>query len=315
MTPRLTVNELKTDKTLILILRLGTFLCFAGWTWGHLYWEGPYGILLWDESTYELAESFGVSWDSFVGTGADDGLIQKWIGRIGWLYLVCCILTLTVRERSWFQMAGLVGGSGLLTFLSYAKYVSSQRQLAMFIEHGGQMLMPVILVLAIACGVHHRATVITAVVAFIMTFAGHGSFALDFWPTPATFYAMTSVILGTEYEISKALIRVAGVLDFVVCIGLFIPILRRPCVLYAAVWGLLTAIARPAAGMSWDLYYWGADQFIHEAVLRAPHYLIPLYLFVLWRKPRPADTLTPLPHGTDATAATPVTTDTDKEIP
>lgn len=143
------MNKTKIDRVLISVIRLGAFLCFAGWTWVHCYWEGSYGILLWQESTYQLASSVGVSWDEFVGSGSNDGFVQKWLARIGWLYLVCTILTLTVRKRSWIQMAALLGGSGLLVVLSYAKYVAAQRQLPMFVEHGGQMLMPVLLVFAL----------------------------------------------------------------------------------------------------------------------------------------------------------------------
>lgn len=212
--------------------------------------------------------------------------MQKWLARIGWLYLVCTILTLTVGKRSWVQMVALLGGSGLLVVLSYAKYVAAQSQLPMFVEHGGQMLMPVLLVMALAFGVRHRVTIFTAMVALVMTFAGHGCYALNIWPTPGTFYGITCVSLHVEYETAKTLIRIAGVLDFLICIGIFISPLRRSCALYAAVWGFLTAIARPVAGMSWSLYFWGADQFVHEAVLRAPHFLIPLYLFLIWTKPQ-----------------------------
>jgi hypothetical protein len=281
----LEANPSRRDRLLLYLLRLGTFFCFAGWTWVHFYWEAPYGVLLWQDSTYEIAHRFGISWDEFVGTGADDGLVQLWLARIGWLYLVCTVLTVTVGKRSWIQMTALMGGSGLLVLLSYAKYIQAQRQLPMFVEHGGQMLMPVLLVMALALGVRHRVTVITAVVAFIMTFAGHGSYALGFWPTPANFYGITSVVLGVEYETAHAILRAAGILDFIVCLGIVIPYLRAPCALYAAVWGFLTAIARPVAGMSLSLNYWGGDQYIHEAVLRAPHCFIPLYLFVHWCGP------------------------------
>lgn len=280
------VHETKNDLVPVTVIRLGTFLCFAGWTWVHFYWEGPYGVLLWQDSTYELAGRLGISWDEFVGSGADDGFVQKWLARVGWLYFVCTILTLTVGKRSQLQMVALLGGSGLLVVLSYAKYVQTQSQLPMFFEHGGQMLMPVLLILALALGGHHRVTIVTAMVAIIMTFAGHGCFALNIWPTPATFYGMTCVSLHVEYQTAQTLIRIAGMLDFLICIGIFISPLRRPCVLYAAVWGFLTAIARPVAGMSWSLHYWGADQFVQEAVLRAPHFLIPLYLFLIWRKPQ-----------------------------
>lgn len=279
----------QTDRLLLLILRLGTFLCFAGWTWSHFYWQGPYGVLFWQDVTFAWVERMGVTWEEFVGTGANDGVVQKWIRSIAWLYLVACILSLTVRRKSWWQMAGLVGGSGLLAVLAYAKFVSAQRQLPMLVEHGGQVLIPVLLVSALAFGVRHRVTVVLAMVAFIMTFAGHGAYALG-WPcpTPASFSGMTRVILGVSPETAGTFLLAAGVLDFVVCIGIFVPAIRRPCALYAAVWGLLTALARPVAGMSMDLNYWGADQFLHEAVLRAPHFMIPLYLFLLWRKPAPS---------------------------
>jgi len=296
---RTNVTPPKIDRRLTLVLRIGAFLCLAGWTWTHLYWEGPYGALLWHETTYSIADWFGVSWDEFVGTGANDGLVQRWIGRIGWLYLACTILTLTSNRRSRYQWLGLVAASGLLAFMSYAKYVKADQQLPMLIEHGGQVLIPTLLAMALALGPRHKVTVVTAVIAFVMTFAGHGSFALNLWPTPATFYAMTTVILGVEYETAQWLLRAAGVLDFLVCLGIFIPWVRRPCVLYAAVWGLLTALARPVSGMATDLNYWGADLYLHEAVLRAPHVLIPLYLFLLW-KPDPSDSLSTPVRKSDA---------------
>ena len=97
---------------------------------------------------------------------------------------------------------------------------------------------------------------------------------------------MITVILDVDHETTKMILRVAGVLDVLVCIGICIPAVRRPAALYAFFWGLLTSLARPMAGMDSSLHYWGADQFIHEAVLRAPHFLIPLYLFLVWRRPK-----------------------------
>lgn len=273
-----------SDGSLLLVLRGAALLCFTGWTWGHLYWEGPYGVLLWQDSTYELAGRLGISWGEFVGTGADDGWLQRWVSRIGWLYLGFTVLTVSVRKSSYVQMAGLLAGSGMLAVLSYSKYVAAQNQLPMLMEHGGQVLAPALLVAALALGVRHRVTVAIAIAAVITTFAGHGAYAIGWWPTPGNFYAMISLTLGVEYETATNLLRCAGVLDFAVCLLLFVPRLRRSAAAYAAIWGFLTAVARPVAGMSWELNYWGADQFLHEVVLRAPHYLIPLYLVAFWHR-------------------------------
>lgn len=279
-------DNLPADKPLIALLRLGTFLCFAGWTWVHFYWEGPYGVLLWHDTTYELASRWGISWEEFVGSGANDGWVQAWIARVAWLFVGCMVLSLTARQRSWWQLALLgIGGTLLMTVVSYAKYLSANSQLPMFVEHGGQILMPLLLVLGLSLGARHWVTRGMALLAVITTFAGHGSYALGLWPTPANFYGMISVVLHVDYEWARFILRTAGLLDFVVCVGLFIPWVRRGCALYAALWGLLTAIARPVAGMSPSLYYWGADQFVHEAVLRAPHFVIPLYLFWVWSRP------------------------------
>ncbi len=275
----------KIDGILLIILRLGAFCCFAGWTWVHFYWEGPYGILLWHDATFRLAERFGISWEEFVGSGANDGFVQKWIAGIAWLYLACTCAALAIRKSLRITRVILIGGSGLLTILAFAKYLAVQNQLPMFIEHGGQILSPVVLVMAVALGVRHRVTVRTAIVACAMTFAGHGAYALGlYWPVPANFIGMTTVILHLDNEAARSFLQLAGILDFLVCIGLFIPDLRRASALYAAVWGLLTALARPVAGMSLSLNFWGADQYLQEVILRAPHFMMPLYLFLLWRK-------------------------------
>ena len=287
------VRHLKTDSPLVLLLRLGTFLCLIGWTWVHFYWESPYGILLWQESTFTLAGRLGISWDEFVGSGANDGVVQKWMTQAGWLFLACAVLAITARRKAQIQMGGLIAGSLLLILLAYARFLKSQRELPMFVEHGGQILIPVLLVMALSLGVRHRVTVMTAMVALIATFAGHGCYAVGFdpWPVPDNFLNMTSDILRVENETARIILLVAGILDFVVCIGIWVPALRCACALYAGVWGLLTALARPVAGMSSDLNYWGADLFLHEVVLRAPHFLIPLYLFLVWRRPGQIETV------------------------
>jgi len=290
---RYDVNQAKIDTLLLMLLRGGAFLCFAGWMWQHYYWEGPCGVLFWQDGSLDLVEELGGDWESFVGTGANDGWVQRVTAWIAWPCLVCAILTLTVRRSARVQMAGLLAGGGLLAVVAYAKYVSSQRELPMLVEHGGQVLSPVLLVLALAFGVRHRATVVTATLAFVMVFAGHGAYALGLWPTPPNFYGMTTVILGSDHGMTKTLLCVVGALDIAVCVGVLIPGVRRVSAVYAAGWGLATAIARPVAGMSISLSYYGADQYLHEAVLRAPHFLIPMFLFFLWQQPNEHESLAP----------------------
>ena len=279
----------KGDWLLFALLRAGAFLCLAGWTWVHYYWEGPLSVLVWHDWTYDLAKTMGVGWDDFVGTGANDGVIQKWMSRIFWLFLVCstaCFTAGVFQRYRWVDRAScsmLVLGSVLIVLVSFAKYVRSEYQLPMFIEHSGQILIPLVLLCALLIGVRHRGTRAIAVIGVVMTFAGHGCYAAGIWPTPPHFYGMTTLVFGWEHETTVRFLYCMGIMDFMVCIGLLTP-LKRFCALYAVAWGLATAVARPYAGMSWDLNYWGADQYLHEAVLRAPHFLLPLYLFFVWRR-------------------------------
>lgn len=274
----------RSDALLVLLLRLSAGLCMLGWAWVQLYWEGPYGVLLWNETSFALAERWGIGWEDFVGSGGNDGLVQNWLKWIGWVYLICAGVTISVRRSLKVQLVVQGVAAGLLTGMAYAQFVAAQRQLPMFLEHGAQLLSPVLLGLALVLGPRHRVTVAVAIVALITTFAGHGCYAIGWLPTPGNFHAMFSVILGVEYETANLLLRVAGGVDFVVCIGILIPRCRQVSALYAAAWGLATALARPVAGMAWDLNYWGADQYLQEAVLRAPHFLLPLFLVLLWRE-------------------------------
>ena len=109
-----------------------------------------------------------------------------------------------------------------------------------------------------------QVTVNTAIIAVVTTFAGHGLYAAGVWPTPSTFIGMTrSTLVGTTPP--QNFLRVAGFLDFIVCCGMFSQTYSGSmlCMLFS---GALQRMARPVAGMSWDLNYWGADQFLPELV-------------------------------------------------
>ena len=137
-------------------LRLGTFLCFAGWAWAHLYWEPSYSSLLWSDATFEWFQNRGYSWEDFAGTGANDGLVQQAIRWIGWLFVAGAVLSLTARRKSWIQLGLLSCSSLVMLGVAIAKYVKAEFELPMLIEHGGQILCPLLLVLALSIGAPFR---------------------------------------------------------------------------------------------------------------------------------------------------------------
>lgn len=280
---------------LIWTLRIGACACFAGWAWQHLRWSVPYDAVLWNPDYMDwLAQWFGVSWESYVADVMTDRRILIGERIVGLLYLALAIVSLTAKRNSRVQFVCLGIGGVLLAVASWCKYLNAGRAMAMFVEHGGQILAPAVLILALQRGVRDRWTIGVAVVAFCATFAGHGIYAAGLAPTPGHFYGMVSAILGFGETAADHFLKTVGVLDFVICVGLAVPVMRRACLAYAALWGLLTALARPVAGLSFAAPWWGADQFVHEAVLRAPHVSLPLFLFLVTFDSRAASPSTTL---------------------
>ncbi len=270
------------------LLRVGAAACFLGWAWQALYWAGPYRAVLWDPRVFNLLQSLGWDWDSIVGGGDGSSLILLVSHGIGWIFLAGGVVAVILRRGSLWQLMVISLGGLCLALTAWCKFILSRGQHAMLTEHGGQVLMPLVLVLALYLGSHHRLTRWVALVAVATTFLGHGAYAIGWAPTPGHFIGMIRVILPVSGETALTILRAAGWIDILVCVGIFIPMTRGPALVYAAIWGFLTAVARPVAGMGAGLIYWGADQYVHEALLRMPHAIIPLFLFLIYRA-RPVD--------------------------
>jgi hypothetical protein len=267
---------------LIWTLRIGACACFAGWAWQHLRWSVPYDAVLWSpDYAGWLARAFNVPWETYVAEAITDRRILLGGRIVGVLYLALAVMAATAKRSSLMQLTCLGIGSGLLALAAFCNYVNAGHAMATLVEYAGQILAPAVLILALRRGVRDRWTIGFAVFAFCATFIGHGIYAVGLAPTPGHFYGMVNAILGLGENPTDVFLKIAGVLDFVVCLGLLVPLMRRCCLAYAALWGLLTALARPVAGMPLAASGWGMDQFLHEAVLRAPHTTLPLFLLLV----------------------------------
>lgn len=267
------------------VLRIGVGACFAGWAWQHLRWSIPYDAILWHPDYFIwLASTLDVSWETYVARVVTDHRIFLGVRTIGLVYLALALMAVTAKRNSLIQLTCLAVGSVLLAAGALSQYVEAGHAKASLVEQGGQVLAPIVLVLALQLGVRDRVTIVLALVAFWTTFAGHGVYATGLAPTPGHFYGLVNAILGSGEETTDVLLKTAGILDFAVCLGVLVPVFRSGCLAYAAFWGLVTALARPFAGMSTLAAWWGADQFLHEALLRAPHACMPLFLLLVLRR-------------------------------
>lgn len=102
-------------------------------------------------------------------------------------------------------------------------------------------------------------------IALFGEFLGHGIFAYRAVPH---FQELMALSLGISTETAAEILPIIGIIDFGVAIlALVYPM--RVVLIYAALWGLLTGLARPVSGKEiWDF------------VERWPNWAIPLSLFL-----------------------------------
>lgn len=118
-----------------------------------------------------------------------------------------------------------------------------------------------------------------------LTFIGHGLFALG-WPyaVPSHFIDMFVSFFGTSEVTARELLLTVGVLDMFVGVALIVGFRSRLVLSWAIIWGAATALARTAVMVmpnSFELNtYW-----IFETLVRLPHFLLPVAVFVCWGSP------------------------------
>ena len=119
-------------------------------------------------------------------------------------------------------------------------------------------------------------------VATAITFTCHGLYAVGYYPQPGHFTEMVINILGVGEDTALLLLKIMGILDFLLSVMIFLPLKwARPALIYAIFWGFATSLAR--VWSSWDLEFLGDSlmQSWHASVMRFPHFLIPLALLIL----------------------------------
>ncbi len=277
------------------LLQAGTVAVLWGRAWQHLFHDAPFRALLWNERLMApLVEAWGVEWSGWVSSLYVDRGIQMAIRLSGLCYLVGGVVAL-FAGRSWCRRcrAWLAWCGAGLALLAWMYWLEHWRHAAQFLEYALQVAFPLLLWHAMGGAVPRWTSRMAACLrlAVSLTFAAHGLYALGVYPVPGSFVKMTTNILPLSEEGARTFLFVAGVLDQVVALGIWLPFgkWRQLCLAYAGAWGLLTAMARPLAWVySYDLAH-TLSLYLPMMVYRLPHVLGPLLLLVWERQAvRPA---------------------------
>ena len=269
------------------LLQLSTFTVLLGRAWQHLYWDAPFRALLWDEQLLSgLVQSFtSMNWETYITSMEIDERISTLIKGFGYFYLISAILTFFIHKIPKFFRPFLWISS--LALITLALLYCKERffSIGQFFEYTLQFGSPFFLWWWLrqeqSPNSLPKLTFILKV-AIALTFTCHGLYAIGYYPIPVQFMEMTMNILGVDEEMTKSFLLTAGILDFAVAIGIFLPWKwARFFLLYAIFWGFGTSIARVWAYFNWEWLDYVLLQWLHETVMRMPHFLIPLAVLIL----------------------------------
>lgn len=270
------------------LLKWATFSVFAGRAWQHFFWDAPYRELLWDDRLMKpLIETVTPwTWEEYVtNLGVDKG-IQYAMTGLGVFYAICAVLALAVEKWPTISRPILSLGAFSLAVLGLMYMKEYFLHVGQFFEYTLQFLTPVfLLMVAKQQGISPR-TAFWMKIAIALTFTCHGLYAVGYYPRPGQFVHMTMQVLDISQENALTFLNLAGAMDFMLAIGIFLP--RKWALVflaYAVVWGFATSLARTWANFYWDFWLESLHQWLFETVYRLPHGLVPLGLFSwIWNR-------------------------------
>lgn len=284
--------ESKQYKNLFRIVQIAAIGLFFGRAYQHLFWDAPFRAFFWDEKwmSFWVEQFSNLTWQEYSTSLAVDDSIQNLKFGFGILYLVAGIFAIFAKQIPRVLHFAWLFGSISLVFLAGLYCKEKFYSAGQFFEYSLQFCTPLILYYLIRKQEEEEEPIFfnTSFILFLkiiiaLTFTCHGLYALNFYPVPGHFMDMTINILGVSDGNAKLFLKLAGILDFVAALLIFLP--RKWAMLglaYAIFWGFMTTIARIWGHFYWDFPWESLHQWAHESLYRIPHFLIPLFLLLYY---------------------------------
>lgn len=284
----------KNFDQVFILMQIAVVTVFVGRAWQHLYWDAPYRVLLWDEMWMKpLVEGIiGWKWEDYVTSLAVDRGIQRFIQVIGVFYIICALAGIFIRQ--WKRVAIVIlwiGGFSLL-FLAILYSKDKFFHLGQFLEYALQWSAPIFLLFMYQQQQVSRPLLFAMKTAIAATFICHGLYAVGYYPRPGDFMQMTMAIMKVDETGAAQFLKIAGILDFIGGILLFVPgKIGKLALLYCVAWGFITSIARILAAQVFGTSFENMLlQTVHESLYRFPHFLIPLVVWLALNRQNLRDT-------------------------
>ncbi len=265
------------------LIRIAVFLIFIGRAWQHLFWDAPYRTFFWDESLLKpfIENWFDMSWTTYATSPKTDSFVQGVIKGKGILYLLAAISTILITKvnKKIFQIPIFLGGISLI-ILSVLLTKEKFYHIAQFFEHSIQFGTPFLFLYFLKDNYNETKALLILKVLVAVTFFSHGLYAFGAYPVPGKFVDMVIQIFGCSESFAITFLYIAGIIDFILAVVIFIPKIDKYAIIYAVIWGLLTAFARIVANFYIDFPLQSLHQNLHQVLYRLPHGLVPLFILI-----------------------------------
>lgn len=285
------MQKLHEEKSSLgFILKAASFCTLFGWAIIHLLWDTPYRGFFWSEQTLKpIIETLSpFTWTEYVTSAKTDAFIiavGKFLGVL--LLLASSVPVLPTKWAS--KMRHLLPlGSGILFLMYLLVFQENLYRWGNLFEHAAQIGIPVLTYLYFFSKLSIEKLKLGLKILISLTFLGHGLYALGYYPVPGHFTDMVIEILRVPESTAKQLLFLAGAIDVLLVIFLWIPRLDIFAAAYCIFWGFVTTMARPVWFVLLNVNEpEGLAHWLMQALYRGPHLLAPLALLIILRSALP----------------------------
>ncbi|MDO5968274.1 hypothetical protein Q4Q35_00500 [Flavivirga aquimarina] len=272
---------------IIFYLKLAAVVVFVGRGYQYLFFGAPFRSLLWDESLLQpiVDTFFNSSWNEYATSIKVDKWISFSIMINGIVLFLGALASVFIKEsnRKFLKFPILLGGISL-GFLAFLTMKENSYQVAQFFELSIQIGVPFLLLYVTRPNMSFQFFMIVLKLLVSLTFIAHGLYAIGYYEIPGHFIDMTINSFGITENRAVLIMKIAGTLDFLVAILIFIPKVSKYALIYAVIWGTLTALARFVAAYNPQFIAASFHQTVYLVCYRLSHGIIPLLILVIQKK-------------------------------
>ncbi len=266
------------------ILKIAVTFIFIGRAYQHLFWDAPYRSFFWDEYLLKpiIENVFDISWGDYVTSDRMNSIIQGIIIGNGVLYLIAAVCSFYIHKKNakWLRFPVSLGGISLI-LLALLSTKDRYYQFAQFFEHSIQFSLPFILVCYFRDRFSFKKKILVLKILIAVTFSSHGLYALGFYPVPGYFIDMVIRIFSCSESVAITFLYIAGIMDLVIAVFIFIPRFGKYALWYAVIWGILTALARIMANFYLLFPLQSVHQNLFGVLFRLSHGLVPFMTLLI----------------------------------